>query len=115
MDLPDIFFVGVLIAVISIPFLFRLVPRNRFYGFRVPATLQDDDVWYAVNRRVACEMIGLGIVLAASATLADQMDGGGAARATLTVLMFGGLAAITIRHWLAANRLRDGKRAQRTA
>ena len=111
LDLADIFFVGVVIAVLSVPFLFRLVPRNRFYGFRVPATLKDDKVWYVVNRHVAFEMIGLGIVLAGSAAIARQLEAGPVVRATLTVLLFGGLAVITIRHWSAANRLRAGRQA----
>jgi hypothetical protein len=43
-DLATIFSINVLIAVISVPFLWDLAPRNRWLGFRVYATLHDDRV-----------------------------------------------------------------------
>jgi uncharacterized membrane protein len=45
------FLVGTgLIALVSIPMMLDLVPRNRFYGFRTAATLASDATWYAANR-----------------------------------------------------------------
>ena len=114
LDLADIFLFGVLLAVLSVPFVFGLVPRNRYFGFRVPPTLHDDEVWYVTNRRVAYEMIALGVVLAASAIVASERGFGDGARTTLTVLMIGGVAIITIRHWIAAHRLRTDRRTPRT-
>ena len=37
---------GPVLVLMSIPLLFRWVPRNRLYGFRTAATLRDDAVWY---------------------------------------------------------------------
>ena len=115
-DLADIFFIGVVIAVASVPLFFGLVPRNPIYGFRVPATMQDDDVWYVMNRRVAVQMIVLGVVVAAVAGLWSVLAAETTAvRAILSALTIAGMATITIRHWIAANRLRANKRSQRTA
>ncbi|MCZ7563307.1 MAG: SdpI family protein [Burkholderiales bacterium] len=39
-------FVGALAAV---PLALRRIPRNRVYGFRIRATLADDDAWYGAD------------------------------------------------------------------
>ncbi len=36
-------------AAIAVPLILRKVPRNGLYGFRTPATLRDDRVWYEAN------------------------------------------------------------------
>ena len=36
--------------LLAIPLVLGLIPRNRFYGMRMPKTLSDDRVWYPVNR-----------------------------------------------------------------
>jgi uncharacterized membrane protein len=45
------FFVpAVVLAIVSLPLVFALIPRNRFYGIRMQKTLSDDHAWYVVNR-----------------------------------------------------------------
>jgi uncharacterized membrane protein len=45
------FFVpAILIALVSVPLILGLVPRNRFYGVRTRQTLGDDRIWYPANR-----------------------------------------------------------------
>ena len=36
-------------AAIAVPLIMRKVPRNGIYGFRTPATLRDERVWYEAN------------------------------------------------------------------
>ncbi|MEN6319819.1 MAG: SdpI family protein [Syntrophaceae bacterium] len=36
-------------VVISLPLIFRKVPRNPVYGYRTRATLQNDALWYDAN------------------------------------------------------------------
>ena len=106
LDLGDIFTVNFLMSALSIPLLWGLVPRNRFYGFRVPATLRDDHVWYTMNRRVARQMVVVGFPLAFAAVLFDYVGQDTQfARALLTVATVGTVATIMIRGWIAANRL----------
>jgi uncharacterized membrane protein len=105
-DLSGIFALNSLLAVLSMPFLWELVPRNRFYGFRVPATLSDDQVWYTMNRRVSREMIIAGFALAFCAAVADLAGlDTPVARALLSIATLTAIATMIAKGWLAANRL----------
>jgi hypothetical protein len=44
---------ALLLFIAAIPLIFGLVPRNRFYGVRMPKTLSNDKIWYSVNRHAA--------------------------------------------------------------
>jgi uncharacterized membrane protein len=37
------------IAIVSIPLILKVVPRNSLYGFRTPSTLSSDEVWFRAN------------------------------------------------------------------
>jgi hypothetical protein len=92
---------GPLLILVSIPLLFRWVPRNRIYGFRVPASLRHDRVWYDVNARSARHFLLLGVVmlvleLAAPRPRRNKILG------TVAVV---GLTVATIVNWRYANRL----------
>lgn len=39
----------VLIAVISVPLIFKMVPPNGVYGFRTSLTRSSSDIWYQAN------------------------------------------------------------------
>ena len=104
--LAEVSAVGILLAVLSVPPMLGWVPRNRLYGFRVPATLRSDAVWYAINRRFGLELIIVGVALVA---MAAAMDAAGldtpAGRAVTVAAMIASLLAITVRGWKAANRM----------
>jgi hypothetical protein len=40
---------GLLIAILAVPLLLGWIPRNRFYGIRVPAAFASEENWYAIN------------------------------------------------------------------
>lgn len=42
--------VAALMAGLGYPLWRNLVPPNRWYGFRTPATLRDERIWYPVNQ-----------------------------------------------------------------
>lgn len=92
---------GPVLILVSIPLLFRWVPRNRFYGFRVPATLKDDAVWYEVNARSAWHFLLLG---AAMVVLEFALPGAIRNDALATVAI-AGLAVAVLVNWRYANRL----------
>ena len=97
-DLGTVFALNVLLAVLSIPFLWDLVPRNRFYGFRVPATLRDDQVWYTMNRRVARAMVPVGSALALSAAVFERIGlNTSFGRTLLSVVTIAAIGGITLR------------------
>ena len=56
---------GPVLLVLSVPLLFGWIPPNRHFGFRIPATLGSDAMWYAVNALFGRHMfvLGLGMVL----------------------------------------------------
>lgn len=41
--------VGTLIALVAVPLALRKVRRNVVYGYRTPATLANDDLWFEAN------------------------------------------------------------------
>ena len=48
---------ALLLFVFSVPLIFGIIPRNRFYGVRTLKTLSDDGVWYRVNRLSAAAIM----------------------------------------------------------
>lgn len=62
--------IGLLSILISLPLLFEKVKRNPIYGFRIRKTLENEQVWYAVNKHFAKRLLISGVcVVAASAGL----------------------------------------------
>jgi len=55
---------GLLVALISVPLLFRKVPPNRWYGVRVPEAFVSDENWYAINEFGSRRLLGLALALA---------------------------------------------------
>jgi hypothetical protein len=43
------FIPAMLIGMMSIPLIFAMVPKNRFYGFRNAKTFSDEKLWYRAN------------------------------------------------------------------
>jgi hypothetical protein len=92
---------GPVLVLVSIPLIFRWVPRNRVYGFRVGATLRHDAVWYDVNARSGRQLLVLGALMVAlefllPPSLRNQI---------LIAFAVVGLAVITVINWRRANRL----------
>ena len=112
--LADVAFVGILVAVVSVPPALGWVRRNSIYGFRVPATLRTDAVWYAINRRFGWELIVMGSVIA---VLSVSLEAAGfdtpACRSVATNCMVGTLLTTTVRGWRAANQMERRLKAER--
>lgn len=60
---------GAVLAGISVPLILKKVGPNPWYGFRVPATLGDPEVWYPVNAYSARRLFLVGISGALSAVV----------------------------------------------
>ncbi len=54
----------VLLAAIAIPLMLRKVPRNFIYGFRTPATLSSDRIWYEANAHFGRRLVFASVVSA---------------------------------------------------
>ena len=93
--------IGPVLILLSIPLVFRWVPRNRLYGFRVGATLRHDVVWYDVNARSASQLLALGAgMVALEFVLPLELR-----NQVLSAFAVIGLVFIVVINWRRANRL----------
>jgi len=92
--------IGPVLVLFSLPFIFRLVPPNHFFGLRIRATLRDRSVWYDANALVARHMLLLGVVLVSLEFVLPMRMRIGMLRVIATV----GFVTIIIADWRTANR-----------
>lgn len=64
-----------LFAVISLPLIFRKVPRNPIYGYRTRATLQSDTLWYDANAYFGRWFLMASVLTSAIAVVIDIWRG----------------------------------------
>jgi hypothetical protein len=105
--------IGLLSILVGAPLAVRRVPRNRWYGLRIPATFADEEVWYEANAAMGRDLIVLGgvellVVLALPRMGLGSRPVYGAVCAT--VFATGSLVA-TMRGWRLANRLLRERRS----
>jgi uncharacterized membrane protein len=91
---------GPILILMSIPLIFRWIPPNRVYGFRVPASLADRSVWYDANALIGRHWFVLGALMVAlefvlPAALRIRV---------LSVIGTVGFITILIADWRTANR-----------
>lgn len=61
---------GALFIALAEPLIRRRITRNHWYGFRVPATLASDAVWYDANEYAARRMRQTGAAVIGAVPLA---------------------------------------------
>jgi uncharacterized membrane protein len=94
--------IGPVLVLLSIPLIFRWVPRNRFYGLRIPATCSNESVWYDANALSGRHLFLLGVFMVAlefvlPATLRIPV---------LRPIGIVGVLVILVADWRTANRWR---------
>jgi hypothetical protein len=55
---------GSLLALFSLPLVFRKVPMNRAYGVRIPKAFESEHSWYAINAYGGKWLLVYGLLLA---------------------------------------------------
>lgn len=60
---------GLLFIGLAIPLIAGRVPRNPWYGVRVPKTLRSDDVWYPANHYFGKDLFHCGRILVGGSLL----------------------------------------------
>lgn len=58
---------GAVLALLSVPLMFDKIGPNPWYGFRCRATLENREVWFAVNRFAARGLLCVGLITVATA------------------------------------------------
>jgi uncharacterized membrane protein len=67
--------IGVLMVVLALPLVKCRVKPNWLYGFRVPQTLSDPEVWYAVNAHFGRRLFVTGVATTLAAILLYRVPG----------------------------------------
>jgi hypothetical protein len=52
---------GLVLAGLSVPLILRKIPPNGIYGFRIPSTLEDPQLWYKVNAYAGKRLLVVGL------------------------------------------------------
>ena len=99
-------FAGLLFIALAVPLMLRKVGPNGLYGLRVPATFQDESVWYDANAASGRDLaiVGAGVAAVGLATLVfgweeqrvSSIAGPGLAAALVVLAIVG---------WRRANRM----------
>lgn len=58
---------GLLLSGLSLPLILKKIKPNGLYGFRVRKTMENPDIWYAVNCYTGKWLLGTGLVVVAAA------------------------------------------------
>lgn len=54
--------VGLLLSALSVPMILKKIKPNGLYGFRVRKTMENPDIWYAVNAYSGKWLLATGLV-----------------------------------------------------
>lgn len=60
-SLVTVLVLAVVFVLVALPLVLRKVPPNSLYGFRTPATLKNEKIWYEANAHFGRGMIMAGI------------------------------------------------------
>jgi uncharacterized membrane protein len=109
MAIYPFFFAGTCLLVIglSIPMIRGRVKPNGWYGFRIPLTLDNPDLWYPVNRYAGWCLLVYGVILMMASLLLPQLpnitfDG---YALWMSGIALGGLVLVFLLGWRYARRL----------
>jgi uncharacterized membrane protein len=59
-----IFFIsGIIISALAIPLIRRKIKINSWYGIRIPQTMENEKIWYAVNEIMGKYIFAWGIII----------------------------------------------------
>ena len=53
---------GLLLSTLAIPMILKKIKPNGLYGFRVRKTMENPEIWYAVNAYSGKRLFGTGLV-----------------------------------------------------
>jgi len=67
--------IGLLMVIFAVPLIKRKVGPNWLYGFRVPQTMRDPEVWYAVNAHFGRRLLVTGLATLLAAVLLYRVPG----------------------------------------
>ena len=98
---PGVEFITVLLPIIniliSLPLVLKLIPLNRWYGFRTRKTLSNPDIWYEANYKGGVGLIVASVVaLVARTVIIGSFDRGTGAVLSMFFLLGCMLVALVV-------------------
>ena len=89
---PGLEFITVLLPIVnilvSLPLVLKMVPLNRWYGFRTRKTLTNEDTWYEANYKGGMGLIVASVIaLIARVVFMETLERGTGALLSLFFLM----------------------------
>jgi hypothetical protein len=89
---PGVEFLSVLLPIInvliSLPLVLKMVPLNRWYGFRTRKTMSDEAIWYEANYKGGMGLIVASVIaLAGRAIIMESFERGTGAVLSMVFLM----------------------------
>jgi hypothetical protein len=98
---------GLILCAVSLPLILGRIKPNRIYGFRIPTTLNDPQVWYPANAYAGRWLLVIGALFTLAATLARFIPGITPDRYAILMaaLILGGLLLAFWFSWIFARRL----------
>jgi hypothetical protein len=66
---------GMFFVAIALPLLWRKIPPNDWYGFRVQTTLENPQIWYDANAYMAQRLLIVGGLTAGAAVIGYYLPG----------------------------------------
>jgi uncharacterized membrane protein len=103
--------IGPVLMLTSIPLILRWIPQNRLYGFRIPATLRNQSVWYDANALCGRHFFLLGSFM----VLLELVLPSSIRTQALTLTAIAGLVLLTAIDWKTANRWERERRGAHSA
>ncbi len=104
--------VGLLMIGLGFPLWQRMVPPNRWYGFRTPSTCSDARLWYPTNRTTGMWLMLTGAAMAATSliTFLSELPVDPAALINVVVMIVF-VAAMLVHSLVMLHRLKKGLRS----
>ncbi|MFW5742292.1 MAG: SdpI family protein [Spirochaetota bacterium] len=107
--------IAVVQVVYGIPFILRLVPPNRFFGFKMPSVIPDEEAWYYANRILGVGSVVTGFFVAVVSLLlpfaTEEYPRRVRVLIIVAVIIVPLSIAVSYTHRKASDRLEEQKRA----
>jgi hypothetical protein len=111
--------VSLLLIGLAVPLIRGWVKPNHWYGLRIPATLNDPEIWYPANRYAGWLLLAYGLMLLIVAVGLPWLLGGGVDQAAtesyglgVAIAMLGGLAPVVFLSLRRAHKLERDRESE---
>lgn len=105
---------GTLMGVLAVPLIMGWVPPNGLYGFRIPVTMNNPDIWYPANALAGRILLWVAVIFVVSSVLFALVPGISldAYALSCVAVLFVGLVVLLVRALTFINKLSREKKGR---